>query len=278
MRIGVVRDDMGRGLHLDDLMPRNQYPYASQVAGQSRVLRKPSDTELAAAVDSYPAPAAVTGTDTNAAVDTSINDTLRIRTNPLDAFTVIAVTAGAATAKTTIRDDLNAAFVANSLPLIADVVGTNQIRIRTISPNVGPNAYLEIDSVANGSILNTPVGFAVGGVVATGTATSALVTALKTAVYPTSVTIDVSAATVVGSDAAFAGLSPADQTALTAAVAELVAPYFVPTGDVLNSFANGKLSVLRVAAFRPDGDRAGYPTGIAVAAVEDDGSTPFTYP
>lgn len=278
MRIGVVRDDMGRGLHLDDLMPRNQYPYASQVAGQSRVIRKPSDAELAAAIGSYPAPAATTGTDTNANVDTSVNDTLRIRTSPSATYTVIAVTAGAATAKTTIRNDLNAAFTSNSLPLVADIVGTNQIRIRTTSPNVGPSAYLQIDSVANGSTLNTPLGFAVGGVVATGTATSTLVTDVKTAVYPTAVTIDVSQATVVAANAAFAGLSAGDQAALTAAIAELVAPYFVPTGDVLNSFANGKLSVLRVAAFRPDGDRAGYPTGIAVAAVEDDGSTPFTYP
>jgi len=268
---------MGRGLHLDDLMPRNQYPYASQVAGQSRVIRKPSDDELAAAVAAYPAPVFLLGSDTNAAVDTSVNDTLKIRASLQDAYTSIAVTAGAATAKTTIRDDLNTAFTSNALPFIASVVGTNQIQITSVAPNVGPGALLDIDTVANGSILNTPLGLADGATV-TGSSTAGLVSDIKTAVYPTAVTIDVSQATVVGANADFTNLSAGDKTALTAAIAELVAPYFVETGDVLNSFANGKLSVARVATFRPDGDRAGYPTGIAVAAVADDGSTPFTYP
>lgn len=277
MRVGVVRDDMGRGLHLDDLMPRNQYPYASQVAGQSRVLRKPTDAELADAVAGYPAPVFLLGSDTNAAVDTSVNDTLRIRASLNDAYTVIAVTAGAATAKTTIRDDLNTAFASGGLPFLASVVGTNQIQITSISPNVGPNALLDIDTFANGSTLNTPLGLADGATV-TGTATTTLVSDIKTAAYPTAVTIDVSEATIVGANAVFANLSAGDKTALTAAVAELIAPYFVETGDVLNSFANGKMSVLRAATYRPDGDRAGYPTGIAIAAVEDDGSTPFTYP
>jgi len=278
MRIGVVRDDMGRGLHLDDLMPRNQYPLASSVAGQSRVVRKPSDAELAESVNSFPIPVSATGTDTNASVDTSVNDTLRIRTSPADAFTVIAVTAGAATAKTTIRDDLNAAFASNSLPLTADIVGTNQIRIRTTSPDVGPSAYLEIDTVANGSNLNTPLGYAAGGVIVTGTATATLVSDIKTAVYPTAVTIDVSEATIVAANAAFGDLDVADQALIAAAIAELIAPYFVETGDVLLSFALGKASVMRDAAFQPGGTRVGLPAGIAIAAVEDDGSTPFTYP
>jgi len=277
MRIGVVRDDMGRGLHLDGLLPRNQYPYDSQVAGQSRVIRKPSDDELSAAVAGHPAPVALIGSDTNASVDTSTNNTLRIRTNPGLAYTVIAVTSGATTAKTTIRDDLNTAFASNGLAVLASVDGSNRLVITSTSPNVGPRALIDIDTIANGSILNTPAGFTDGATL-TGIATETLVSDIKTAVYPTSVTIDVSEATVVGANAVFANLSAGGKTALTAAIAELVAPYFVPTGDVLNSFANGKLATLRVAAFRPDGDRAGYPAGIAVAAVEDDGKTSITYP
>lgn len=269
---------MGHGLHLDDLLPRNQYPYDSQVAGQSRVVRKPSDDELAAAVAAYPAPVSLTGTDANAAVDTSVNDTLRIRTNPDLAYTVIAVTAGAATAKTTIRDDLNTAFGTAGLGLLASVDGSNHLVITSVSPNVGPGALIDVDSVANGSTLNTAVGFAAGGVTVSGAATSALVSDIKTAVYPTSVTIDVSEATIVGANADLGLLSAGDKTALATAVADLVAPQFVETGDVLLSFAAGKLSKMRVASFQPGGTRAGLPAGIAVAAVENDGSTPFTYP
>lgn len=164
MRVGVVRNDMGQGLHLDDLLSRNQYPYASQVAGQSRVIRKPTDAELGSIVESYP----------------------------------------------------------------------------------------------------------IAGV------TAALVTALKTAVYPTSVTINVSQATIIGADAAFGALSGPNQAAFAADIAEAVAPYLVETGDAVLSFAAGKMAAMKSATFQPGGARAGLPAGIAIAAVEDDGSTPFT--
>ena len=52
------------------------------------------------------------GTDTNANVNTSTNNTLRVRSSPLSPYYVIAVTAGASTAKTTIVSDLNTAFSA----------------------------------------------------------------------------------------------------------------------------------------------------------------------
>jgi hypothetical protein len=280
MRVGVVRNDMGRGLHLDDLLPRNQYPYASQVAGQSRAIHKPTDAELEAAASPYLAlaTAVLIATNTAASVDTSSNDTLRIRTDATASFTVIAVTSGASTAKTVIRDDLNTEFDSAGLNLIADIVGTNQIRIRTTSPDVGPGSYVEVDSVANGSTLSTAVGFTVGGVSDTVGTSTALTAAIKAAVYPTSTTIDVSSATIIAVDLAFAGMATDDQAALVLAVADVVAPKLTETGYALLSFSKGKMSKMRVASFQPGGTRGGKPAGIAIAVVEDDGSTAFSYP
>jgi hypothetical protein len=101
------------------------------------------------------------GTNTSSSVNTSTNDTLRIRASGGDAYTVIAVTSGASTAKTTIRNDLNAAFSSNSLPFSARIIGTNQLQIAA-SGGVSGNV-VDIDSVANGSTLNTAVGYANGG-------------------------------------------------------------------------------------------------------------------
>jgi hypothetical protein len=203
-------------------------------------------------------------------VDTSVNDTLRIRA--AGNYTDIAVTSGAATPKTTILADLNAAFLANNLPFIASIVGTNQIQIDTISPNTGPSAVLDIDTFANGSTLNTPLGLTDGA-----TLTGLTVAALQVAVYPTTTTIDVSSATITALST-FANLTTTQQADLVAAIAEVIAPYFVETGYVLLSFVSGNLSEMRDAAFQPGGTYVGLPAGPAVAVVEDDGVTPFTYP
>ena len=278
MRIGVVRTDMGNGFHLDDLSSRNQYPYASQVPGQSRSVNRPTVAELSAAIEVFPAPVFLVGSDTNATVDTTGGDNvLRIRDDNSSAYTVITVTANAALAKATIRDELNAAFAAASLALSAAVVGVNQISISTTGTNTGPYAVLDIDTIANGSTLSTPVGFTDGATV-TGETLAALVADIQTAVYPTAITIDVTAGTVVGSNANFGELSGADQTALTAAVANLVAPFLVETGYAQLSFVSGIMSELVKTTFQPGGARAGLPAGIAVAVLEDDGVTPFTFP
>lgn len=280
MRVGVVRDDMGRGLHLGDLLSRNQYPYASQVAGQSRVIRKPSDAEIASAISSYISlsPATLTATDTDAAVDTTTDDTLRVSVDGGATFTDIVVTAGGAIAKTVIRDDLNTEFASASLNLIADIVGTNQIRIRTTSPDLGPGTYVGIDTVGNGSTLSTAIGFAAGGVSDTIGSLTTLQAAIVAAVYPTATTIDVSSATIIAVDPAFAGLSSDDQAALVLAIADTIAPKLIETGYAQLSFVSGKMSKMKVAGFRPGGVRAGKPAGIAIAVVEDDGSTAYSYP
>ena len=113
------------------------------------------------AVDRWPT--SLVGTNTSASVDTSTNNTLRIRT--LESyFRVFTVTAGASTAKTLIASDLNTAFAAAGLTLSAGITGTNQLTISDTSSN----ANIEIDTIANGSTLGTPCGFTSGGMRTTG--------------------------------------------------------------------------------------------------------------
>ncbi|KKM07710.1 hypothetical protein LCGC14_1731230, partial [marine sediment metagenome] len=240
MRVGIVRTDLGRGIYLADVESAVQRNFSSEPPGQSRNIRRPTLIELEAPFVAYPLPVNLTGSDTNALVDTSSNDTLRIRVAASDAFTVIAVTSGVSTAKTDIRDDLNTAFASNSLPFLAKIVGTNQIRIYSTGTNTGESARLENDTFANGSTLNTPLGFTDGSV-NTVPSHAANVTALLAVVYPTSVTIDVSTASLVAFETVV-DLSSDDQTAIIAAIADLVAPQLVETGLVELSFVQGILS------------------------------------
>ena len=269
MRVGFVdRTDLPVGLQIDDVENRSQRDFSSEPPGQSRTIRRPTDAELQAPLN-VSAFLSARATDVAATVDTTANDTLRIRTAAPAAFTVIAVTSGAATAKTVILSDLNSAFIANDLPFVASIVGTNQIQIDTTY--AGANAALEVDSVANGSTLSTAIGYAAGGVALV----PLTLAALRTAVYPTATTIDVSSATVVALST-FGDLTAAKQAAVVDGVADVVAPHFVETGIVLLSFAGGVLDKGSDATFQPGGTRVGLAAGPALACLDDDGSTPFT--
>jgi hypothetical protein len=276
MRVGIVRTDLGKGVYLADIESSVQRNFSSEPPGQSRNIRRPTLLELEQPFIDYPLPVSLTGSDTNATVDTSANDTLRIRVAANDAFTVIAVTSGVGTAKTVIRDDLNTAFIAGGLPFAAKIVGTNQLRIYSIDPNTGDNARLENDTFANGSTLNTPLGLADGSV-NTIPSTSANAAAVQTVVYPTPTTIDVSTASLTAFGT-IGDLSTADQASIILAIADLVAPSLVETGLVELSFVQGILSELIDPTFQPGGTRAGLPAGLAAAVVENDGVTPYTYP
>jgi hypothetical protein len=98
--------------------------------------------------------------------------------------------------------------------------------------------------------------------------------ALKTAVYPSPTTVNVSTGTIQAVTG-ISGLGSVPKAALTVEIQDMVAPRFVETGPVLLSFVLGKLSILRSASFRPGGVRGGLPAGLAIAAVADDGSTPY---
>lgn len=268
MRVAFVRTDIPSHLYLSDVENRSQRDFSSEPAGQSRYFHKPSDTELTAVLNSY-AFLSVRGSNTAATVDTTGgNNVLSIKASASAGFTSITLTSNAALAKTQIVTELNTAFANAGLLLRASIQGTNQVQIDTVAPNSGPNGYIRIN--ANGtSTINTIVGFTAA------TTTGLSVSSLKAAVYPTATTVNVSTATITALST-FTTMPSASQTALVAAIADLVAPSLVETGPVLLSFAYGSLSKLRSSTFRPGGARIGLPAGVAVACVENDGSTPFT--
>ena len=156
MRVGIVRTDLGDGVYISDVESRVQRNFVLQPPGQSRNVRRPTNTEIESVLNEF-AFLSHRGANLAASVNTAVNNTLRIRGPGNGSFYVVTVTAGAATAKTTIRNDLNAAFVADGVPFVASVVGTNQLQIDSISPNSGPSAHLELDTVANGCTLTTAV-------------------------------------------------------------------------------------------------------------------------
>lgn len=278
MRIGVVRTDLNR-IYLSDLENTSQRNFSSEPPGQSRYISRPTDAQLTAALVAGGAVLSLLGTVTGATKDTNPNNTLRIRTSSTASFSVIAVSASDTAANATIVSELNTAFLAAGLPVIAKLGNSDNTRIQLEGTVKGPTAYLELDTVANGSTLNTALGYPVGGQVMNGLT----VAALRTAVYPTSTTINVATATIVALGASpdvtngdFANLTTAQQTAIVDAIANAVAPKLIETGRALLSFDRGVISKLRSTGFQPGGTRSGLPAGVAVAVLANDGSTVFT--
>jgi hypothetical protein len=74
----------------------------------------------------------------------------------------------------------------------------------------------------------------------------------------------------------FTYLSSTAQTNLDNAIANIIAPSLVETGQVLLSFFSGNLSKYISPNFQPGNTRSGLPAGVAAAIVHDDGMTPFT--
>jgi len=177
MRVAIVRSDLGQHLYLDDVENRSQRCFSSEPAGQSRYFHKPTNAELLAALVSA-ANLTIRGTDVAATVDTTVaNGTkLNIKTSAAAVFTQVTVTSGAAVTKATIVANLNAAFAAAGLGLVARISGTLQVTIDTTAK--GPTAYVEISAASpSAAALQTVLGLAVA-------ATSGLtVLALKAVVY-----------------------------------------------------------------------------------------------
>jgi hypothetical protein len=283
MRVGIVRTDVGH-MYLNDVENRSQRCFSSQPAGQSRYFHKPTAAELNVALATT-AFVTVRAADFAAAVNTSAIPTdnkLNIRASSTAPFVQIAVTSGAAVAKATIVNDLNLQFINNSLPLHARLSGAGPNLQVTIDSTIGgPNAFIEIDAaIPAAATLQTIIGLAVPSTTAGLTGTT-LVTVGPGGVYPTALTIDVSSAHLL-TLSTFALMTTAQQNAVVAAIADLVAPSLIETGPVLLSFAYGNLSKMRSATFHPGGIKPGtatfigLPAGIAAAIVAADGVTPFT--
>ncbi len=279
MRIGIVRSDLGAGVYVADISSRNQYPYASAAHGQSRTLRKPVDSELLSVIRANPLPAATTGLNTSTAVDVHLATGLSIRASKGVTFTTVPISGTGAALKTDISAQLNAGFASAGLPILASVVGTNQIRLS--STRKGDGAYIEVNSQGSAGYtgaLSFVLGVAAGPIAVPPQAT--LMAALKSAVYSGSV-FNVGSGAIVnagvhvntGADINYSllGLTGAAQFVNT--VAELVAPKFVESGDVLLSFAKGNMADLRNPNYVLHGK-----TGAALYATDSVGATAYSYP
>jgi hypothetical protein len=268
MRVGIVRSDVGK-LYLSDVENKSQRNFSSQPKGQSRYLSKPTDAQLAtllgtvAFLTKYGSVGAATF-DTTVANGTKLN----IRTAATQPFTQVVVTSSATLAVAQVVSDLNKAFVNAGLGLHARISNTNHVSIDTTAK--GPSAYLEISAASpSAGALHTVLGLA------TAALNGLTVAALKTAVYPTAVTVNVATATIAALST-FSLMASADQTALVTAIANTIAPRLVETGFALRSFAYGVISKVASATYQPGGARIGLPAGIGAAVVADDGSTPFS--
>jgi len=274
MRIGAVRSDISK-VYISDVENRSQRNFSSEPAGQSVYVSKPTVSQIEAVMGTY-AILSAKGDDNGATYDTSINNVLKIKASSSAPFTTITVTANVALAKSQLVAELNAGFALNDLAFKATVLSgadANKVQIDTVSPNAGPDAYLEIDTAANGSTLNIAInsGWPITPPVLSGLPVATLVTAI----YPTSTTIDISSATILALST-FPSMQAVDSTALVDAIANAIAPKLVETGPVLLSFAYGVISKLRSSSFQPGGSRVGLPAGYALYVLQDDGSTPFT--
>jgi hypothetical protein len=281
MRMGVVRTDLNR-IYLADVENTSQRNFSSQPPGQSRYFSRPTDAQLNAALTAGGAHLSLLGTVAGATkVTNGPSNVLRIRVAAAAAFSVITITSSAALANATVITDLNTQFAAAGLTTLVARLGNSGTPLQVLIENTDSSrsAYMEIDTTANGSNLNTALGFAAGGVIL-----NALQAAtVRAVVQPSPTTIDVSLATIVALSAtpAVAGatmtnLTTAQQTAISNAVADAVAPKLIETGYALLSFDRGIISKLRSASFQPGGTRSGLPAGLAVAVVANDGSTVFT--
>lgn len=271
MRVGIVRTDIGN-LYLSDLENSSQRCFSSEPRGQSRYVHRLTTAEITALLEAN-APLTELGSIAGPTFDTSVNDTLRIGT-AAGVFTAITVTSGVGTAGTVIVADLNAAFAANNLPFEAEVsadAGTaDQIRINTTT--LGPNATMYIDTVGNGSTLNTPLGLT--NVSLTGLTAAAFDAAVYTG-GPPATTINIADADF-DALSTFTDLEDADAAALYDAFRDAIAPRIVETGQALLSFAYGVMSKLVDPTFQPGGTRIGLPAGVAADIVTDDGTAVFT--
>lgn len=114
----------------------------------------------------------ITGSDTSATVSTIGANALRVRMNNAAGYSILTVTSGAAQSKSTIAAELNTAIAGSALAnyVRAYVNAFNQIVLETLKRDDDPDGdgfyrgnILQIDTVANGSTLNTPLGISAFG-------------------------------------------------------------------------------------------------------------------
>lgn len=278
MRLGVVRGDLPGPLLIGDVEPISQHRAPVEPRGQERYVGRPTVAEVEAVLAhaTTGAGATIQGSDIAGSFPLTIdgtNDDLRIRTSAAASFTVLLVPQAVYASLTTLLAALNTVLTA--LGVTARQGTGSGSRVALEGPH-GVSSYVEIDSVANGSVANTPLGLGAAALARTMPAAATYITALN----PVAGVLDVSVATIsgVGASTNSSALSLVPTSRGTHEnLADAIAPQFIETTVAVESFMSGHIFGYLSSSFNPD-SRRGLPSGAAVSAVQDDGVSLFTAP
>lgn len=278
MRLGVVRGDMPGPVFLSLLEPVSQYNPSTEPRGQEVYLSRPTVAEVEGVLASATvgAGAIIQGSDISGTFPVNItgaNDDLKVRTSAAAAFTTVLIAQAAYATFAALLAAVNDALRGTGVVAI-QAAGTGQ-RIGLESVVRGVNGYVEIDSVANGSVANAPLGLGAAAVVRTMPSAAAFITALLPVGGPLNVataTIDAVGAGTNANALSFVPTSRGTQGAL----ADAIAPRLIETPVAIDSFIVGQIADLLNANFNPDPRRLpALVNGAAITVVQDDGSTLF---
>jgi len=277
MRVGVIRGDLPGPILLSDLEPVSRYNPPTEPRGQEIYISRPTTGEVEAVLASPTtgAGAVLNGSNISGTFPlaiTAANDDLRLRTSASPtAFSVVLIPQAVYASLATLVTAVNGAVQGLGILARTNVAG-NGIALESLTKGV--TSFIENDTVANGSVGNTPLGLANGAI-----RTMVSAATLITNTLPVGGPLDVSTATINGSGAGTASsalsLIPTAR-GTTTAVAQAVAPRIYESTTALDSFLVGDIQELLNANFNPDSRRLPpLANGAAVTVVQDDGVTPF---
>jgi len=278
MRVGVIRGDLPGPVLLSDLEPVSRYNPPTEPRGQEVYISRPTVAEVEGVLASSTvgAGAVLNGgniSGTFPVTITAANDDLKLRVSAAPTvFTTVLIPQAAYATLAALVAAVNAATTPIGVLARTNVAG-NGIALESLTRGV--NSFIENDSVAGGSVANTPLGLVLLGAIRTMVPAATLI--LNT--LPVGGPLDVSAATINGSGAGTAttalALIPTSR-GTTEAVADAVAPQFWESTTAVESFLVGDISELLNVNFNPDPSRLPpLVDGPAIEVVQDDGVTPF---
>ena len=269
MRVAVIRGDLPGPLYLADLEVISQYDPAIEPVGQTFYISRPILSEMATALAGVAA--GVLGTVNMTTIGTPIvinagNRVLKLRLAIAPAaFVTCTIATGSYASVAALMVAVNAAIVTAGVAasVSLDRSGTYMVLKSTLT---GPGAYVEVDTVADGSTFNALPGFAVGGASFTVPTAAAAITAFNPVGGPFSVSNALVLSTIGAG---------ATNTQVTD-IRDAVSLHLIETQVVIKSFQVGNLAMYNSAGYTPDRNRL--PASAALSIVQDDGVTPFVAP
>jgi hypothetical protein len=276
MRVGVIRGDMPGPVLLSDLEPVSRYNPPTEPRGQELYISRPTVAEVEGVLSSATtgAGAVLNGGNISGSFPLTINganDDLRLKLSASASFSVVLIPQAVYASLATLVAAVNGAVQGLGILARTNVAG-NGIALESLAKGV--NSYIQNDTVANGSVGNTPLGLVDGSI-----RTMVSAATLITNCLPVSGPLNVSTGTINGSGAGTASsalnLIPTSR-GTTAAVANAIAPHIYESTTAIDSFLVGDMAELLNANFNPDPRRLPPLTsGAAITVVQDDGSTLF---